>query len=60
MACADSEDRFAGDMVKLLRYLNRLDTNVGLCLSHLISSGDAQASYSKLANQDFAAGGNVL
>lgn len=51
MARDDPEDRFARGMVKLLRYFNLLDTNVGLCLSHLISPGDVQASYAKLANQ---------
>lgn len=51
MATDDVEVRFARSIVKLLTYFNLLDTNVGLCLSHLVSPDNPQASYSRLASQ---------
>ena len=46
----DSEVKFAQAIAKLLKYFNLLDTNIGLCLSHLISSSDPSASYDGLAS----------
>ena len=51
MAGGDAEDRFANGIVKLLRYFNLIDTNVGLCLSHLTSPHDPEAAYPRLAKQ---------
>lgn len=47
----DSEVRFAQAIVKLLRYFNLIDTNVGLCLSRLTNPTNPEASYERLGNQ---------
>lgn len=45
----DVETRFAQALVRLLKYFNLLDRNVGLAISFLENPSDAQASYPTLA-----------
>ena len=45
----NSDARFSIALVRLVRYFNLLDENVGLCISHLASPSDPQASYPALA-----------
>jgi hypothetical protein len=47
----DAEVRFALALVKLLKFFNLLDTNVGLCLSFLISPSDPESAYEQLSNK---------
>ena len=47
----DPEARFAKALVKLLKFFNLIDTNVGLCLSHLSNPSDPVGAYPQLAAQ---------
>ncbi len=46
----DPNARFEKALVRLIRSFNYLDTNVGLCISHLENPSDPVKSYPSLAN----------
>jgi hypothetical protein len=49
MSYAYDEPQFCRAIAKLLRNFNLLDTNIGLCLSHLLEPNDPQSSYPRLS-----------